>query len=85
MLMMSKGVIRCPLPSAGGYFTFVSSGLGPQAGWLALHPYVSLIYSPHAARVGAGDCSITCVSIAMSSMLCNVFYFPPYRLCCLPS
>src|SRR5260221_4125025 len=40
MLMMSKGVIRCPLPSAGGYFTFVSSGLGPQAGWLAGWLYI---------------------------------------------
>src|SRR6266536_4987007 len=35
LIALNIGSLARHLPSAGGYFTFVSSGLGPQAGWLA--------------------------------------------------
>lgn len=35
LVALNIGSMAKHLPSAGGYFTYVSRGLGPQAGWLA--------------------------------------------------
>src|SRR5229473_6466238 len=40
LIALNIGLLAKHLPSAGGYFTFVSSGLGPQAGWLAGWLYI---------------------------------------------
>ncbi len=40
LIALNIGSLAKHLPSAGGYFTFVSSGLGPQAGWLAGWLYI---------------------------------------------
>jgi amino acid transporter len=34
LIALNIGAMAKHLPSAGGYFTFVSRGLGPQAGWM---------------------------------------------------
>jgi len=33
-IALNSGSLARKLPSAGGYFTYVSRGLGPQAGWM---------------------------------------------------
>src|SRR5260370_31582190 len=40
LIALNIGLLAKHRPSAGGYFTFVSSGLGPQAGWLAGWLYI---------------------------------------------
>jgi amino acid transporter len=35
LIALNIGSMARHLPSAGGYFTYVSRGLGPQVGWLA--------------------------------------------------
>src|SRR5207247_8108487 len=40
LIALNIGSLAKHLPSAGGYFTFVSSGLGPQVGWLAGWLYI---------------------------------------------
>ncbi len=44
MLAVSLGTLAARLPSAGGYFTYVTRAVSPRAGWLL--SWVFLIYAP---------------------------------------
>jgi amino acid transporter len=48
LVALNIGSMAKHLPSAGGYFTYVSRGLGPQAGWLAgwLFSFTYLLFVP---------------------------------------
>ncbi|HEY4383509.1 MAG TPA: APC family permease [Ktedonobacteraceae bacterium] len=48
LISFNIGSMARHLPSAGGYFTYVSRGLGPQAGWLAgwLFGFTYLLFVP---------------------------------------
>jgi amino acid transporter len=48
LVALNIGSMAKHLPSAGGYFTYVSRGLGPQAGWLAgwLFSFTYLLFIP---------------------------------------
>ena len=53
LIALNIGLLAKYLPSAGGYFTYVSRGLGPQAGWLAgwLYDLAYLLFIPGALLV----------------------------------
>lgn len=48
LIALNIGSMAKHLPSAGGYFTYVSRGLGPQVGWLAgwLFGFTYLLFIP---------------------------------------
>ncbi len=54
LISLNIGLLAKHLPSAGGYFTYVSRGLGPQAGWLTgwLFGFTYMLFAPTAIMVG---------------------------------
>ena len=48
LIALNIGAMARYLPSAGGYFTYVSRGLGPQAGWLTgwLFTFTYILFVP---------------------------------------
>src|SRR5260221_391033 len=48
LVVLNIGQMARYLPSAGGYFTYVTRGLGPQAGWLAgwLFTFTYILFLP---------------------------------------